>query len=226
MQGDKQKIVIVLKCFFKFSVFLLTFVFFIPYSFSAEWQKNNVKLNGQAQQIPSGDDDDGNRKYFTDLKLITQEGKEVSFYTDLLKDKVVLIHFFYTNCPDVCPMQNEALASIQQILDDKLGKDIFIISITVDPDRDTPAVVKEYAQLFGATKGRIFLTGEKDNVSWINYKLGGYSEAPENHSTVFLLGNVKTGHWMKLKPDTTAKILAENLLKLLEEKRIDKKENK
>lgn len=168
-----------------------------------------------ASQMPSAKDNDATRRsYFTDLKVITNEGREVRFYSDLLKDKTVLISFYYLDCGTVCPLQNKVLAELQNLLGERLGKDILVLSISVDPARDNPELVKAYARAWNAKPGRLFLTGSKVNVDWINYKLGYYTEDPPTHKTTYLLGNVKSGHWMTVRPDTKAKLLADNLLKL------------
>ena len=171
-----------------------------------------------ASPMPGSKDSDATRReYFTDLKVTTNEGKEVRFYSDLLRDKVVLISFFYLDCGTVCPLQNKILAELQNLIGDRLGKDILILSLTVDPARDTPSLVNAYARAWNARPGRLFLTGSKINVDWITYKLGGYVEDPKTHKTTYLLGNVKTGHWMTLRPDIKAKVLSDNLLKLADE---------
>lgn len=171
-----------------------------------------------AVPMPGSKDNDATRRaYFTDQKIVTNEGKEVRFYSDLLKDKVVLISFFYLDCGTVCPLQNKILAELQNLLGDHLDKDILLLSLTVDPVRDTPELVKIYSRAWNARPGRLFLTGSKANVDWINYKLGGYVEEPKTHKTTYLLGNVRTGHWMTVRPDTKAKVLSDDLLKLVEE---------
>lgn len=171
-----------------------------------------------APPLPGSRDSDALRRgYFTDLKVVTNEGREVRFYSDLLKDRVVLISFFYLDCGTVCPLQNKILAELQNLLGDRLGKDILLLSITVDPARDTPELVKAYSRAWNARPGRLFLAGSKANIDWINYKLGGYVEEPKTHKTTYLMGNVKTGHWMTVRPDTKAKVLSDDLLKLAEE---------
>lgn len=168
-----------------------------------------------ASQLPGAKDSDATRRsYFTDLKVTTNEGREVRFYSDLLKDKTVLISFYYLDCGTVCPLQNKVLAELQNLLGERLGKDILVLSISVDPARDNPELVKAYARAWNAKPGRLFLTGSKVNVDWINYKLGYYTEDPPTHKTTYLLGNVRSGHWMTVRPDTKAKLLADNLLKL------------
>lgn len=166
---------------------------------------------------PSQDREAKQRNCFTDLKLITQEGQEVRFYTDILKDRVVLINFFFTHCVAACPLQSKVLADLQPKLGDRLGKEILLVSISVNPERDTPVAMKEYAEKFDAQKGWVLLSGKKDHVNWIVYKLGQYVEDFNEHSTAYILGNAKTDHWKKARPDATAEALVSLLLSLVEE---------
>ena len=158
------------------------------------------------------------REYFTDLRLITQEGQEVRFYTDVLEGRVVLINGFFTDCHGVCPTQNLVLSGLQDQLGERLGKEVFIVSITIDPENDTPTRVKEYSQGFDARPGWLFLTGKPENVNWINYKLGQYIENPEDHKGVYLLGNLKTGLWKKIRANAQTEVLFKHLQGLLEDR--------
>jgi protein SCO1 len=158
------------------------------------------------------------REYFSDVRLTVHDGREVRFYSDLLKDKVVLIHFFYTNCKTTAALQAKVLSDLQPLLGERLGRDIFIISLTVDPTVDSADKVREYAKAFRPRQGWTFLTGKKVNVDWVNYRLGNYTEKPELHSPLFLLGNLRTGHWIKDIPETKSKVLAEHLNELVAEK--------
>src|SRR6185369_11872426 len=97
--------------------------------------------------------------YFPDVPLITHREKTVHFYTDLVKDKVVVINFIYTSCPDECALETARLAEVQKILGDRVGKDVFMYSISIDPDKDTPKALREYAEKFEAGPGWLFLTG-------------------------------------------------------------------
>src|SRR5262245_38874617 len=81
--------------------------------------------------------EDKARTYFTDLPVVAQDGQERRFFSDVLKDKVVLIYLFYTSCENTCPVINQALANVQDMLGDRLGSEIVLISITTDPTRDT-----------------------------------------------------------------------------------------
>jgi len=136
-------------------------------------------------------------KYFTDVELTNQDGKKVRFYSDVLKGKTVVVNAFFTTCTSVCPPMNRNMEKIQEALGDRVGRDVFLVSITVDPENDTPARIKEYAKKFHAGAGWTFLTGKKENLDWALYKLGQYVEKKDDHTTVFIIGNEPTGLWKK-----------------------------
>ena len=136
-------------------------------------------------------------KYFSDVELIDQDGQKVRFYSDVLKNKIVAINTFYTTCTNICPPMNRNFEKMQDALGDRLGKDVFLVSITVDPETDTPTRLKEYGRRFHARPGWMFLTGKKENVDWALYKLGQYVEQKNDHKTIFIIGNEPTGLWKK-----------------------------
>jgi len=136
-------------------------------------------------------------KYFSDVELINQDGEKMRFYSDVLKNKVVIINAFFSTCTSVCPPINRNLEKIQEALGDRLGKDVFLVSISVDPETDTPTRLKEYSRRFHARPGWMFLTGKKENVDWALYKLGQYVETKDDHSTVIIIGNEPKGLWKK-----------------------------
>lgn len=157
-----------------------------------------------------------NREYFSDRKVITHEGKEKRFYTDVLKDRVVLISFFYTNCPTAEP-DTAKLAEIRGMLNGKDGEKILFVSVSVDPERDTLDAVMEYAKRHDPGKGWFLLTGEKANLQAINLKLGNKSPDPESHIRIYLLGNPRTGHWIRMNQYAPSQSVAEGLRLLAEE---------
>jgi protein SCO1 len=137
------------------------------------------------------------QKYFTDVELLDQDGRKVRFYSDVLKGKTVVVNAFFTTCTSVCPPMNRNMEKIQEALGDRVGKDVLLVSISVDPETDTPARLKEYSQKFHAKPGWLFLTGKKQNVDWALYKVGQYVEAKDDHTTVIIVGNEATGLWKK-----------------------------
>ena len=150
-------------------------------------------------------------KYFSDVELINQDGQKMRFYSDLLKDKVVVINTFFTTCTGVCPPINRNLEKVQEALGERLGKDAFIISMSVDPGADTPSRLKEYSRRFHARPGWIFLTGKKENVDWALYKLGQYVATKDGHTNIVIIGNEPKGLWKKAfglaKADEVMKIV-------------------
>jgi protein SCO1/2 len=99
------------------------------------------------------------RRRFPDLHLTTHEGQAVRLYDDLLEGKTVLVQFLYTSCTESCPLTTANLASVRDLLGARVGRDVFLYSVTVDPAHDTPARLQEYAQRFDVSPGWVFLTG-------------------------------------------------------------------
>ena len=140
----------------------------------------------------------GSAGYFPNVTLLTQDNQPVRFYDDMLKGKVVVISFMFTTCNSLCPMTTAHLASVQEQLGERLGRDVFIISISVDPTNDTPAALKKFAESFKAKPGWFFLTGEKENVRMVRTKLGINVEDKMQHTGMVILGNEATGQWRKM----------------------------
>jgi protein SCO1/2 len=137
-------------------------------------------------------------KYFTDVVLVSQDGQKMRLFSDLMKDKVVIIHSFFSTCTSACPVVNSRLQKIQEALGDRLGKSVHILSISVDPTVDVPERLRAHAMQLHARPGWYFLTGEKENVEFALRKLGFYVANKEEHMTVMIVGNVHTGLWKKI----------------------------
>src|SRR5512134_3136303 len=84
--------------------------------------------------------------YFPNIPLVSHEEKTLRFFDDLIKDKVVSINFIFTRCPDACPLETARLREVQKILGDRVGQDVFMYSISIDPEYDTPEVLRQYAE--------------------------------------------------------------------------------
>jgi protein SCO1/2 len=136
-------------------------------------------------------------RYFTDVVLVNQNGERMRFYSDLLQGRVVIIDSFFATCQGSCLPMNRNLEKVQQALGDHVGKDVYIISISVDPTVDTPANLKEYAKKLHARPGWYFLTGDKQNVDFALNKLGQYVNDKQDHLNIFIIGNERTGLWKK-----------------------------
>ena len=151
--------------------------------------------------------------YFPNIPLQTQDGETVYFFDDLIKDKIVAINFIYTHCSDSCPLETAQLVRVQEILGDRLGKDIFIYSISIDPEHDTPQVLSEFRDKFNAKW--TFLTGNESEIIELRKKLGLYIEeiqdGSNNHNVSMIIGNQATGRWMKRSPFENPHVLADQL---------------
>jgi protein SCO1 len=113
-------------------------------------------------------------RHFPNVTLRTQDDREVRFYDDLVRGKLVLINFIYTNCDGICPGSTANLVALQKRLGDRLGRDVFIVSVCIDSARDTPDSMKSYAGHFGTGPGWTFVTGTQEDVDLIRRKLGVY----------------------------------------------------
>jgi protein SCO1/2 len=140
------------------------------------------------------------------VELVTQDGKKVRFYDDLIKDKVFAINFIYTRCTESCPLETAALRKIQKALGDRMGRDVFFYSISIDGDRDNPEALKDYATRFNVGPGWTFLTGRPEDVTLLRQKLGMYRQDGQaekqlsEHNITILMGNEKAGQWIKRSP--------------------------
>ncbi|KAB0486985.1 Cytochrome oxidase Cu insertion factor, SCO1/SenC/PrrC family [Pseudomonas reinekei] len=159
--------------------------------------------------------------YFPNTLLTDQDGRQVRFFDDLIKGKVVVINFIFTSCSDSCPLETARLRQVQTLLGDRVGKDVFFYSISIDPLSDTPAVLKAYAQRFQVGSGWRFLTGEFADVTELRQKLGLFIEGVDNgrskdHNLSLIVGNQSTGRWMKASPFENPWILADQLANTLQ----------
>jgi cytochrome oxidase Cu insertion factor (SCO1/SenC/PrrC family) len=156
--------------------------------------------------------------YFPNHTLVTQDDKTVRFYEDMLKGRVVLINFMFTKCAGVCSPMTANMAKVQSYLGERVGRDVSMLSISVDPANDTPAALKAYAAKHKAGPGWYFLTGKKENVDWVLYKLGGYVAEPGQHSSVLIIGNEATGDWVKVHAMSSPADIAAAVVKLAGDK--------
>jgi len=110
-------------------------------------------------------------EFYTNAVFHTHENKEVRFYDDLIKGKHVVINFMYTRCQGSCPITTANLAKAQKVLKDRIGRDIFMYSISLKPEEDDPATLKEYAQMYRTKPGWLFLTGRREDVDTLRFRL-------------------------------------------------------
>ena len=144
-----------------------------------------------------------------DIHVITQDGKAVNFYSDLVKGKVVAVNFVFTSCTTVCPPLGAIFGKLQG-----QSADAQLISVSIDPEVDTPARLKAWSQKFGAKPGWTLVTGKKDDITRLLKAMNAYSPDYVNHQPVTLLGNDATGTWRRSYGFTSATKLAAMLEEL------------
>jgi len=171
-------------------------------------------LINAAGPAAKADATDAARSYMQNPLLRTQDDRPVHFFDDLLRGKIVLINFVLTTCQDICPMVTANLARVQELLGDKVGRSINMISLSVDPQRDQPAELKTFANNFGVRPGWYFLTGAQSDITPLLHRLAAYTTDPLDHSTVLIIGNVDTGVWSKMFAMAEPEVIARAVLAL------------
>ncbi|HEX7774801.1 MAG TPA: SCO family protein [Pyrinomonadaceae bacterium] len=156
---------------------------------------------------------------FPNVELITQDGKKVRFYDDLIKGKVVAIELMYTTCKYNCPLETARMVQLQKLLGDRMGKDVFFYSITIEPEIDTPERLKAYAEKYRVGPGWTFLTGKQADIELISKKLGLDSlpdvNDPDGHTPHLLIGNEATGIWSRNSALDNTKFLSAKIEHLI-----------
>jgi protein SCO1/2 len=157
---------------------------------------------------------------FPNIPLLTQEGRPVRFYDDLVRGKTVLINFIYTSCQKSCSPTTANLALVHGLLGDRVGRDLFLLSISLDPAVDRPKTLKEYATRFGQFQGWYFLTGNEREIEELRRKLGLYDLDPvldadkTQHAGIVIVGNDSTNRWSSLPALMDPRQLAQTVLRI------------
>jgi|SRR2546428_1980607 len=146
----------------------------------------------------------------------TQDGTRVRFYDDLIKGKVVLINFMFTSCTTQCPLTTANLAKVEEALGERLGRDVVMISVTVDPAVDTPSVLKKYSQRYQTKAGWYFVTGSRKDIDLIRRRLGGLDNSGDKsqHTGILIYGKEATGQWAATPAMAQPKSIAKSVLRL------------
>jgi protein SCO1/2 len=129
--------------------------------------------------------------------LVDQNGNEVKFVSEVLGEKLVVMDFVFTHCTNVCPVLSAVLLQVQRRLGEQADKDVMLVSVTVDPVRDTPKRLNAYAAKYSAGPGWIWLTGPKPVVDDVLTGLGAYSVNFADHPSMVLVGDARSGQWSR-----------------------------
>jgi cytochrome oxidase Cu insertion factor (SCO1/SenC/PrrC family) len=151
------------------------------------------------------------RGYFSDTVLQAQDGRALRFFSDVLKDRVVLVNFVFTECGDSCPLITHKLLQARQALGAQ-ARDVRFVSITIDPERETPQTMAAFARKHGAVDPDwLWLSGSKANIEFVTKRLGAHTDTREAHFTGLIVGNLRTDRWIKIRPDAPPAVIAEEL---------------
>ena len=153
--------------------------------------------------------------FLPNVPLVTHTGETVHFYDDLIRDRTVLFNFFLVGCTEGrCPIATANLRQVQDMLGDRMGRDVFFYSITLQPEMDTPQVLNEYAETFGVKPGWLFLTGKKADIELLRRSQGYVDPDPErdkdltNHIGMARYGNDRLERWGAVSVSSQASNIA------------------
>jgi protein SCO1/2 len=147
----------------------------------------------------------------------TQDGDRVRFYDDLVKGQVVLINFMFTTCTSECPRTTANLVKVQELLGDRLGHDVRMISVTVDAATDTPPALKNYSARYGTKPGWYFVTGRQRDVDLIRQRLGVLDGTTNKaqHTGMLVYGNEESGQWAATPAMAQPNAIARSVMRLV-----------
>ena len=141
-------------------------------------------------------------EWFTNVEVTDHNGKTYHFYDDLMKDKIILVNFFFTECDAICPLATQNLSYVQDLLGSRFGREIFMYSISLQPEHDTPERLAGYARLYGVGPGWLMLTGKRDDVELLRHRLGFVDSDRvqdadlEQHLGTVRIANVPMHRWI------------------------------
>jgi protein SCO1/2 len=161
------------------------------------------------------------RQRLLNITLRTEHNQPVRFYDDLVKGKVVVISFMFTECQNVCPRTTAVMRKVQEALGERVGKDVFLYSISLDAEHDTPEVLLRYAQAAGAKAGWSFLTGKREEIEQLRRNLGMYDPDPAvdadktQHGGFLVVGDEPVGRWLMMPALVTPEKIVPEIQRML-----------
>lgn len=170
-----------------------------------------------SQAAATGAEPSGLRLTFPETQVYDQRGEKLDFYADLIKGKTVAINFVFTTCTTICPPLTATFRSVQSELGDRVGRDVFLVSVSVDPVTDVPERLRAYADKFNAGEGWTFVTGKKVEIDSLLRALGAYVADKNDHAPTILIGNDAAGYWTRaygLAPASTIVKLLQDAAKI------------
>ncbi|MGJ7517640.1 SCO family protein [Pseudomonas baetica] len=151
---------------------------------------------------------------FADVALVDQNGKTVRLEKDLISNKIVVMSFIYTSCTTVCPVVSSIMGKVQKQLGARVGTEVQLVSISIDPQRDDAKRLNDYARTFQKGPGWSWLTGTPQSVNETLKGLGSFSGDFKNHQPLILVGDGNSRHWTRYYGFTDPTVLSREVEKL------------
>ncbi len=151
---------------------------------------------------------------FADVSLLDQDGMPVRLEKDLVGDRLVVMGFIYTSCTTVCPVVSSIMGKVQQQLGGRVGDEVQLVSISVDPQRDDAKRLQAYAKAFQHGAGWSWLTGSPYAITETLKGLGSFSADLTQHPPLILVGDGRSGHWTRYYGFTDPKVLVDEINRL------------
>ncbi len=151
---------------------------------------------------------------FADVALVDQNGKPVRLEKDLVSNKIVVMSFIYTSCTTVCPVVSSIMGKVQKQLGARVGGEVQLVSISVDPQRDDAKRLNDYARNFQKGPGWSWLTGSSQSITETLKGLGSFSGDIKNHQPLILVGDGNNRHWTRYYGFTDPAVLTREVEKL------------
>ncbi|HEX7625339.1 MAG TPA: SCO family protein [Anaeromyxobacteraceae bacterium] len=161
----------------------------------------------------------GSVRRFPNPSLVTQDGQAVRFYDDLVQGRVVMVSFGYTRCQGSCPRSTAQLVAVQRLLGERFGRDVTLLTLSLDPEHDTPEAMRAYTTAHGGRPGWTWLTGRRDDIEAIRRFVGFTDRDPAvdadrtRHTALVLIGNDRTGRWSSVPALIRPELIVEALLR-------------
>lgn len=152
---------------------------------------------GSSPNAKAAEPDSDIKLKIPDVTVYDQDARKLQFFTDLVKGKTVAINFIFTTCTTICPPLAATFRRIQVELGGRVGNDVRLISISVDPVTDVPERLKAFAAKFKAGPGWTFVTGSKPDIDLLLKALGASVADKNDHTPMVLVGNEPAGYWTR-----------------------------
>ncbi len=142
-----------------------------------------------------------------DIEVVNQDGQHLRFNSQVVDGRIAIVTGFFTTCSSMCPITQEKLSQVAKLLGPRLGKDVVIVSVSVDAENDTPARMKDWAEKFHTGPGWTLLSGNRAQVDTLLKSLGLFVELRQRHQSALMIGNAATG-WVRISSWTPSEKLA------------------